>query len=103
LDLEGGLAGIGLNLGHFGTVTGDVALDDAADEVVRIVAARLGDEQSVPAVSGGEHPYAGLMRGSSGPALLFIRRYERTGDDRLLDLAATALRQDLRRCVVRPE
>src|SRR5205823_458624 len=52
---------------------------------------------------GGEHPYAGLILGSSGPALLFIRRYEQTGDDRLLDLAATALRQDLRRCVVRSE
>src|SRR6266550_328709 len=103
LDLEGGLAGIGLNLSHFASVTGDGLLEDAADEVVRIVANRLGDEQSVSTISGGEHPYAGLMRGSSGPALLFIRRYERTGDDRLLDLAATALRQDLRRCVVRPE
>ena len=103
LDLEGGLAGIGLNLGHFANVTGDAALHDAADEVVRIVAARLGDEQSVPDVSGGEDPYAGLMRGSSGPALLFVRRYEQTGDERLLDLAATALRQDLRRCVIRDD
>jgi tRNA A-37 threonylcarbamoyl transferase component Bud32 len=103
LDLEGGLAGIGLNLSYFASVTRDGVLENAADEVVRIVANRLGDEQSVPTVSGGEHPYAGLMRGSSGPALLFIRRYERTGDDRLLDLAATALRQDLRRCVVRNE
>jgi hypothetical protein len=101
LDLEGGLAGIGLNLDYFAAATGDRTLDVEADEVVRIVAARLGDEDSVATVSGGEHPYAGLMRGSSGAALLFIRRYERTGDDRLLDLAATALRQDLRRCVVR--
>jgi predicted Ser/Thr protein kinase len=103
LDLEGGLAGIGLNLGHFATVTGDGRLDDAAEEVVRVVAARLGDEQSVSTTSGGEGSHAGLMRGSAGPALLFIRRYEQTGDDRLLDLAATALRQDLRRCVVRPD
>jgi len=94
---------MGLNLSRFASVTGDGVLEDAADEVVQIVANRLGDEQSVPTLSGGEHPYAGLMRGSSGPALLFIRRYERTGDDRLLDLAATALRQDLRRCVVRKE
>ncbi|TMK47486.1 MAG: lantipeptide synthetase, partial [Actinobacteria bacterium] len=42
LDLEGGLAGIGLNLGHFASVTGDGALDDAANEVVQIVANRLG-------------------------------------------------------------
>jgi hypothetical protein len=103
LDLEGGLAGIGLNLGHFAAVTGDAGLDDAAEEVVRVVAARLGDEQSVSTTSGGEESYAGLMRGSAGPALLFIRRYEQTGDDRLLDLAATALRQDLRRCVVRSD
>ena len=43
------------------------------------------------------------MRGSSGPALLFLRLYERFGDERLLDLAATALRQDLRRCMVRED
>lgn len=101
LDLEGGLAGMGLNLAHFATLTGDRALDEEAGEIVRIVASRLGDEDSVADVSGGEHPHAGLLRGSSGPALLLIRRYEHTGDDRLLDLAATALRQDLRRCVVR--
>ena len=39
------------------------------------------------------------MYGSSGPALLFLHAYERTGDARLLDRAAVALRQDLRRCV----
>jgi hypothetical protein len=38
------------------------------------------------------------MRGSAGPALLFLRAYERTGDTALLDKAADALRQDLRRC-----
>ena len=103
LDLEGGLAGMGLNLAHFARVTGDTGLEDAAEQIVRIVAARLGDEESVPATSGGEHPYAGLLRGSSGPALLFLRRYEQTGEERLLDLAATALRQDLRRCVVRAD
>ena len=52
----------------------------------------------MPDVSGGRHPYAGLLRGSSGPALLFVRLFEETGDEALLDLAATALRQDLRRC-----
>jgi hypothetical protein len=38
------------------------------------------------------------MFGSSGPALLFLHAYERSGDTGLLDLAETALRQDLRRC-----
>ena len=44
-----------------------------------------------------------MLRGSSGPALLFLRLYEQVGNGALLDLAATALRQDLRRCVTRPE
>ncbi|MBA3524531.1 MAG: lanthionine synthetase C family protein, partial [Geodermatophilaceae bacterium] len=54
-------------------------------------------------VSGGRNPHAGLIRGSSGPALLFLRAYERSGDAALLELAATALRQDLRRCVLRED
>lgn len=103
LDLMGGLAGIGLNLAHFAAVTGDRALRDTALEVADAVAQRLGDEESVPAVSGGEHPYAGLLRGSSGPALLFVRLQEQTGEPAFLDLAETALRQDLRRCVRREE
>jgi hypothetical protein len=67
--------------------------------VTDVIAERLGGADDVPTVSGGRHPYAGLLRGSSGPALLFLRLYDQTGDDALLDLARTALRQDLRRCV----
>lgn len=96
LDLAGGLAGIGLSLAHFEEW-------DAVWEIVAVMADRLGDADSVAEISGGEHPYAGLLRGSSGPALLFLRLYERTGDGRLLDLAATAIRQDLRRCVPAPD
>lgn len=99
LDLLGGLAGIGLNLAHLAAATGDAALNDAALRAADLVAGRLGDEHSVPTVSGGDHPTAGLLHGSSGPALLFLRLYERTGERGYLDLAATALRQDLRRCV----
>ncbi|MDN3292759.1 class III lanthionine synthetase LanKC [Streptomyces ficellus] len=102
-DLQGGLSGIGLNLLHFASATGDPALHDAAGDVVGTVASRLGAADSVPEVSGGPHLYAGLMRGSAGPALLLLRWYEHTGDPAFLDLAATALRQDLRRCVVRGE
>ncbi|GAA5199249.1 hypothetical protein GCM10023322_74480 [Rugosimonospora acidiphila] len=101
LDLFGGLSGIGLNLAHLADRTGDAALRSAAARAAELVAARLGDEESVLTTSGHPHPYAGLMRGSSGPALLLIRTYDRTGDDAYLDLAAVALRQDLRRCVVR--
>jgi tRNA A-37 threonylcarbamoyl transferase component Bud32 len=99
LDLASGLAGIGLNLAYFAEALADSGLRDAAWRAADVIAARLGDEQSVPAISGGKHPYAGLLRGSSGPALLFLRLYEDSGDGALLDLAATALRQDLRRCV----
>jgi tRNA A-37 threonylcarbamoyl transferase component Bud32 len=100
LDLYTGLAGIGLNLAHFATQTDDIALWRQAVEVAEIVVNRLGDEDSVGEISGGAHPYAGLVRGSSGPALLFLRLYERFGDPALLDYARTALRQDLRRCVL---
>jgi tRNA A-37 threonylcarbamoyl transferase component Bud32 len=99
-DLLGGLAGIGLNLEYFSERTGDPQLAEAARLALDTVADRLGAFDSVATVSGGGHPRAGLLRGSSGPALLFLRHYERTGDPALLDLAATALRQDLRRCKV---
>jgi hypothetical protein len=72
-------------------------------QVAELVADRLGDEDSVAELSGAEHPHAGLVRGSSGPALLFLRLYEHFGDPALLDYARTALRQDLRRCVVRDD
>jgi tRNA A-37 threonylcarbamoyl transferase component Bud32 len=103
LDLYTGLAGIGLNLAHFATQTGEAALWRQAVQVAEIVADRLGDEDSVPELSGRDHPHAGLVRGSSGPALLFLRLYEHFEDPVLLDYAATALRQDLRRCIVRDD
>ncbi|MFF7393965.1 class III lanthionine synthetase LanKC [Streptomyces scabiei] len=102
-DLSGGLSGIGLALLHFADTTGDAACRDAAHRVAETVADRLGPADGVPETSGGAHPRAGLMYGSSGPALLFLRLHERDGDPAHLDLAATALRQDLRRCVVREE
>lgn len=100
-DLFGGVAGVGLNYLHFHERTGERGLRSEAMRAVDVLAERLGSVEDVATVSGGRHPHAGLMRGSSGPALLFVRAYEHTGDARLLDLAAVALRQDLRRCVVR--
>jgi serine/threonine protein kinase len=101
LDLQGGLAGIGLNLLHVADHTGEPALRVAAHRAAELVAERLGTVDSVAETSGREHPYAGLMRGSSGPALLLMRAYDDTGDSAYLDAAAVALRQDLRRCVTR--
>ena len=100
-DLYTGLAGIGLNLAHFATRTDDAGLWRQSVRVAEILADRLGDEDSVARRSGGDHPHAGLTRGSAGPALLFVRLYEHFGDPVLLDFARTALGQDLRRCVVR--
>lgn len=101
LDLHGGLAGVGLNLLHFADRTGEPALREAARTAADLVAERLGDEDSVPDTSGRDNPFAGLLRGSSGPALLLMRAYDDTGDPAYLDRAAVALRQDLKRCVTR--
>jgi hypothetical protein len=94
LGLYSGLAGIGLNLLHLG------AFSELADEIIEHVADRLGGPDDVPELSGGDHARAGLMHGSSGPALLFLHAYELSGDSGLLTRAADALRQDLRRCVL---
>jgi serine/threonine protein kinase len=99
LDLNAGLSGIALTLAYFAARTDDSALWANVWEIADIVGERLGDVDSVPEISGGNNPNAGLLRGSAGPALMFLRLYERSADSRLLDLAATAIRQDLRRCV----
>ncbi|GIJ32782.1 class III lanthionine synthetase LanKC [Micromonospora sediminimaris] len=101
-SLAGGLAGIALNLAELGGRTGEPALREAAWQVTGELVERLADDPGGD-VSGGRHPYAGLLRGRTGAALLLVRLYELTGDPDLLDHAATALRQDLRRCVVRPD
>ena len=103
LDLGSGLAGIGLNLRHFAERTGESTFRTAAIRAAEIAADRLGAVTDVAETSGGDHPYAGLFEGSSGTALLFIRMFEDTGDAAWLDHAATALDQDLRRCVRRPD
>ncbi|MEU4832448.1 class III lanthionine synthetase LanKC [Streptosporangium sp. NPDC023615] len=98
LGLFGGLAGMGLNLLHLDGTTGERAFGDLAMKIADICSDRLGGPDDVPEISGGGNARAGLMYGSSGPALLFLRAYERTGDPSLLERAAVALRQDLRRC-----
>ena len=102
-DLRDGLAGIGLNLAHLGEVTGEAALREAAVRAAEIVVDRLSDLDGVGEISGGEHPYAGLLRGAAGPALFLIRMFEATSDRGYLDHAATALRHDLHRCVTRDD
>ncbi|UWE08662.1 class III lanthionine synthetase LanKC [Actinacidiphila bryophytorum] len=90
-DLSGGLAGIGLVLDHLARSTGESTLQERALEAAGIVAARL-------AAAGTSR--AGLMRGATGAALLFVRLYERIGAPALLGHAARALQLDLDRCVL---
>ncbi len=104
-DLSSGLAGIGLNLLHFADLTGEPTLRIAAHRAAELVAERLDEEDPADdevKISGGKQPYAGLMQGCAGQALLLLRAYDDTGDRGFLDGAAIALRQDLRRCIVRP-
>jgi Protein kinase domain/Lanthionine synthetase C-like protein len=92
-DLFGGLAGAGLALEHLSRTTGETELRAKALEAARVVAERLESGQAGP------RRRAGLLHGATGPALLFLRLYERTGHDLLLDLAAKALHRDLDGCV----
>ncbi|GAB3809106.1 class III lanthionine synthetase LanKC [Micromonospora zhanjiangensis] len=102
-DLVSGLSGVALNLAEFAGRTGETGLRDAAWRAADLVATQIEAPDTDGPVSGGRHPWAGLTRGHTGPALLFLRLYELTGDAAQLDRAATALRRDLRRCVVRPD
>ncbi|MFG2682493.1 class III lanthionine synthetase LanKC [Streptomyces sp. NPDC048392] len=93
-DLHSGTAGLGLALDSLAATTQEAALHAAAVRCVELAA------DGPPA--GRERPgraRGGLLHGAAGRALLFLRRYERTGDAALLDLARDALRQDLARCV----
>lgn len=92
-DLHSGYAGMALaldDLARSGEGDDAAALARAADECAAFAARSLGE--------GARTRRTGLLHGAAGVALLFLRRYEASGDPALLDLAATALRQDLARC-----
>ncbi|GAB3648254.1 class III lanthionine synthetase LanKC [Streptomyces sparsus] len=110
-DLHTGLAGIGLALDALATgpLPADAATGDApdsraggatedrelrrrADRCVELAAHHL-------TTNPGPFARTGLLHGATGAALLLVRAFERTADPALLDLAATALRADLSRCV----
>lgn len=87
-DLHSGLSGIGLALDALGTATGEGELHAAALRCAELVA------RSAPRLT-----RAGLLYGNSGPALLFLRLYERTREEEYLLRAGQALHRDLDRCV----
>ncbi|MFE4177409.1 class III lanthionine synthetase LanKC [Streptomyces sp. NPDC056909] len=99
--LASGTAGIGLNLLRFAAATADDSLREAA---VRM-ADGLGDlvrRGPLAALQGAPPPY-GLLHGTAGAALLFLRLYGETGQSRYLDLTDLALRHDLARFRTLPD
>jgi len=90
--LLSGSAGIGLALAFFARRTGSAEQLDAAVAIADGLTGRGPDL--------GDH--AGVLRGPSGPALLYLALYDQTGDGALLDHAAAALRADLARMGWRP-
>ncbi|MEV6897033.1 class III lanthionine synthetase LanKC [Amycolatopsis sp. NPDC051372] len=90
---EGGLAGIALTQLHFATSRGDNEYGRQA----LATAVRLAETLETAAPPG-KFARAGLLSGWSGPALLFIRLYERTGEPAWLSFADQALRRDLEEC-----
>ena len=92
--LYGGLAGFALGLVHLGDALGEPALRDAGLRATALTADRIAQPRGE-----GDAAPVGLMRGAAGPALLFVRMYERTGDPGYLDMASVALGRDLDACV----
>lgn len=97
-SLFAGLAGIGLNLLGLAKSRQDTTFGDQAVEI----GYRLADSLGIAAPPGARGR-AGLAFGWSGPALLFVRLYERTGEPEWLRLADSALLRDLVECVQRPD
>jgi hypothetical protein len=92
--LESGLAGIGLTMLHFATARRDNEFGRQA----LTIAVRLAEALET-AASPGRFARAGLLSGWCGPALLFIRLFEGTGEPAWLAFADQAIRRDLEECV----
>ncbi len=103
VGLSSGLAGFGLVVDHFATASGDQRLQEISGDIVERAVDRLGEVDEGVRVSGGDNPYAGLFRGSSGLAMLFLRWFERTGDRAWLEKARTAIWRDLQHCAETPD
>ncbi|MEC3976954.1 class III lanthionine synthetase LanKC [Amycolatopsis sp. H20-H5] len=94
-SLEAGLSGIGLTQLHFAVSRGDNEFGRQA----LATAVRLAESLET-ADPPGKFGRAGLLSGWSGPALLFIRLFERTRERGWLAFADQALQRDLEECVL---
>ncbi|SFP71721.1 Protein kinase domain-containing protein [Amycolatopsis arida] len=92
--LGGGLSGIALNLLHFAGTRRDPEYAARATELGERLLGALGTAPPPDDVG-----RAGLLGGWSGPALLFVRLYEHTGDRAWLEHADRALARDVAECV----
>lgn len=97
-SLFGGLAGIGTALLELAAPRGQPQLADAAVAVGMRMAAALQVEEAAT-----KRARAGLLRGWSGPAMLFLALHEHTGDARWADRAEQAVARDLDCCVATPD
>jgi tRNA A-37 threonylcarbamoyl transferase component Bud32 len=98
--LRNGLAGIALNLLHLAASRQDAGhLWHAVELGDRLTGMLANALLPGPGLRG----RAGLMHGWSGPALLFLRLFERTGDRNWLDQADLAIRRDLLECTRTPD
>jgi tRNA A-37 threonylcarbamoyl transferase component Bud32 len=98
--LRTGLAGIGLNLLHLAAGRQDAGHLWHAIEIGDRLTSML---DTAPLTGPGVRGRAGLMHGWSGPALLFLRLFERTRDRAWLDHADLAIRRDLMECARTPD
>ncbi|WP_433269954.1 class III lanthionine synthetase LanKC [Actinosynnema sp. CS-041913] len=92
--LNAGLSGVALNLLHFAASRDDETYAAQAIQLGERLVGMLAD-----APPPGDKARAGLLHGWSGPALLFVRLHERTGDRRWLVEAERALERDLAECM----
>ncbi len=95
-----GLAGIALNLLHLAASRQDAGHLWHAVEIGDRLTGMLAN---APLPGPGLRARAGLMHGWSGPALLFVRLFERTRDRSWLDQADLAIRRDLLECTRTPD
>ncbi|MFD5249585.1 class III lanthionine synthetase LanKC [Amycolatopsis sp. NPDC058340] len=92
--LEGGLSGIGLTQLHFAVAR----KDNEFGRQSLATAVRLAEALEI-ADPPGDFGRAGLLNGWSGPALLFVRLFERTREEGWLSFADQALERDIEECV----
>jgi tRNA A-37 threonylcarbamoyl transferase component Bud32 len=98
--LRNGLSGIALNLLHLAASRQDAGHLWHAMEIGDRLSGMLA---KAPLPGPGLRGRAGLMHGWSGPALLFLRLFERTLDRGWLDQADLAIRRDLLECTRAPD